>query len=128
MKNIQIIGLILVVVGSFLPLVHIPIIGNWDYWHVDNRMAIIVWIFSILALIGIAKNKQALVKSAAVALILIFVLTLVAIKYQSISYFNFLLVDSLKELAAGIVKLKYGWFVEFIGAFILLFSKTKKIN
>lgn len=128
MKNIQIIGLILVVVGSFLPLVHIPIIGNWDYWHVDNRMAMIVWVLSALALMGIAKDKQTLVKSAAVGLILIFVLTLVAIKYQSLSYFNFLLVDSLKELAAGMVKLKYGWFVEFIGAFILLFTKTKKIN
>jgi hypothetical protein len=77
---------------------------------------------------GIVKDKQTLVKSAAVGLILIFGLTLIAIKYQSLSYFNFLMVDSLKELAAGMVKLKYGWFLEFAGALVLLFTKNKKIN
>ena len=128
MKNIQIIGLILVVVGSFLPLVHVPIIGNWNYWQLDNRMATIVYVLIALALMGIVKDKQTLVKSAAVGLILIFGLTLIAIKYQSLSYFNFLMVDSLKELAAGMVKLKYGWFLEFAGALVLLFTKNKKIN
>ena len=40
MKNLQLIGLFLVVAGSFLPLVRIPIIGNWNYWKVDNTLAV----------------------------------------------------------------------------------------
>lgn len=128
MKNIQIIGLILVVVGSFLPLVHVPIIGNWNYWQLDNRMTMVCWLFLATALAGIATNKQALVRVSAIGLIVLFVLTIIAVKYQSLNYFNFLIVKELRELAAGMVKLKYGWFLEFAGALLLLFTKNKKIN
>jgi hypothetical protein len=56
MKNIQLLGLILVVAGSFLPLVHVPIIGNWNYWKLDHSLAIICWIFSAGALFWYCKQ------------------------------------------------------------------------
>lgn len=125
MKNIQLLGLLLVIVGSFLPLVHIPIIGNWNYWQIDSRLTMISWVFWALALVGVATKNQKLIKGAAISLLVLFIFTIVAIKFKSVDYFNFLIFSSLKELATGIVKLQWGWLLEFGGAIMMLFSKRK---
>jgi len=128
MKNIQLLGLLLVVVGSFLPLVHIPIVGNWNYWKLDHYLAIICWILSACALFGIVNNRVRVVRIFAVLLILWFILTLAAVKMQSLQYFSFLPFKSWQETFAGVVKLRWGWIVEFLGAFIMIFSKNNNQN
>lgn len=128
MKNIQLLGLLLVVVGSFLPLVHVPIIGNWNYWKLDHFLAIACWILSACALFGIVNNSAKIVRSFAVLLILLFILSLIAIKVQSLDYFSFLPFKSWTETFAGVVKLKWGWAIEFLGAFLMIFAKNNKVN
>ena len=125
MRNIQLLGLLLVVAGSFLPLVHIPIVGNWNYWKTDHNLAIVCWVFSGLALMGILLNKQVLVKTSAIILLLLFAFTIVAVKFKSLDYFSFLPFKSWQESFAGIVKLSWGWFLEFSGAILLLLTKKK---
>lgn len=126
MKYIQWISLLIVVAGSFSPLVHIPLIGNWNYWQTDHLLAIFCWIFCVVALLGILFNKNGLVRISAVFMLIFFAFSIFAIKYQSNSFFNFLHFDFLKEAATGLVKLKWGWFLEFFGAFMLLVSNPKK--
>lgn len=123
MKNLQLIGFILVVAGSFLPLVHIPLIGNWNYLKVDQTLAITCWLLSMVALLGILTERQLLIKVSAILLIILFVFTIWAVKFKSLNYFSFIPLKSWQETAAGIVKLKWGWFLEFSGAALLLFSK-----
>ncbi|MEN4762112.1 MULTISPECIES: hypothetical protein [unclassified Chryseobacterium] len=125
MKNIQLLGLVLVVVGSFLPLVHVPIIGNWNYWKLDHYLAIACWILSACALFGIVNNGKNIVRIFAALLILLFIFTLAAVKMQSMQYFSFLPFKSWQETFAGVVKLRWGWLVEFLGAFIMLFVTNK---
>ncbi|ROH99888.1 hypothetical protein [Chryseobacterium daecheongense] len=124
MKNIQLLGWVLVVVGSFLPLVHVPIIGNWNYWKLDHYLAIACWILSACALFGIVNNSTKIVRTFAVFLILLFIFTLVAVKLQSLEYFSFLPFKSWRETFAGIVKLKWGWVIEFLGAFLMIATKS----
>ncbi len=129
MKNIQLLGLLLVVVGSFLPLVHVPIIGNWNYWKLDHYLAIACWIFAACAVFGIVNNSAKIVRFFGILLILLFIFTLVAVKLQSLDYFSFLPFKTWRETFAGIVKLKWGWIVEFLGAFLMVFvGNNKKIN
>ncbi|ANF52427.1 hypothetical protein [Chryseobacterium glaciei] len=128
MKNIQLLGLLLVVVGSFLPLVHVPIIGNWNYWKLDHFLAIACWVLSACALFGIVNNSAKIVRSFAVLLILLFILSLIAIKVQSLDYFSFLPFKSWRETFAGVVKLKWGWAIEFLGAFLMIFAKNNKVK
>lgn len=127
MKNIQLLGLILVVVGSFLPLVHVPIIGNWNYWKVDYYLASTCWVFCAIALFGIMNNSPKVVKIFGILLILLFAFTLFAIKFKTFNYFNFLPFKSWTETLAGNIKLKWGWFVEFSGAIIMIIATKKKI-
>lgn len=125
MKNIQLLGLLLVAVGSFLPLVHVPIIGNWNYWKLDHYLAITCWILSACALFGIVNNSVKIVRTFAFLLIVLFIFTLVAVKLQSLEYFSFLPFKSWREVFAGVVKLKWGWIVEFLGAFLMLIPNNK---
>ena len=125
MKNIQLLGLLLVVAGSFLPLVHVPIVGNWNYWKLDHYLAAACWIFSAGALFGIVNNSGKMARIFAILLILLFAFTLFAVKMQSLEYFSFMPFKSWQEKLAGIVKLRWGWIVEFVGAFIILLAKNK---
>lgn len=127
MKNIQLVGLILVVVGSFLPLVHVPIIGNWNFWKLDQRLAIMCYLLAAMALGGIATNNTRFVKIIGVLFIILFSFTILATKYQAFSYFSFLPFKSWTETLASTVKLKWGWAVEFLGAIIMLIATKKKI-
>lgn len=126
MKNIQLLGLILVVAGSFLPLVHVPIIGNWNYWKLDHFLAIACWVLAAGALFGIVNNSVKTVKVFGVLLVILFVFTLFAIKFQTSEYFSFMPFKSWQDKLAGIVKLKWGWIVEFLGAFIIIFAANRK--
>lgn len=110
------------VVGSFLPLVHIPVIGNWNYWKLDHYLAIICWILSACALFGIVNQSVRIVRLFAMLLLILFVFTLMAVKFQSLEYFSFLPFKSWRETFAGIVKLRWGWIVEFAGAFIMMMA------
>lgn len=125
MKNIQLLGLILVVAGSFLPLVHVPVIGNWNYWKLDHFLAIACWILAAGSLFGIVNNKVAITKIFAILLIVLFVFTLFAVKFQASEYFSFMPFKSWQDKLAGIVKLKWGWIIEFLGAFIIFFASKR---
>ncbi len=128
MKNLQLIGLFLVVAGSFMPLVHIPIVGNWNYWKVDNTLAVAVWGFSLLTLVFTLIGKIKFVKIMAFLMILLFVFTIIAIKLKSLDYFSFLPFKSWQSTFAGIVKLSWGWFIEFLGTVVILIASRKNIN
>lgn len=125
MKNIQLLGLLLVVAGSFLPLVHVPIIGNWNYWKLDHYLAITCWILSACAAFGLVNGSVKVVRTFGIFLILLFAFTLVAVKMQSLEYFSFLPFKSWRETFAGVVKLKWGWAVEFLGAILMILTGNK---
>lgn len=125
MRNIQLLGLILVVAGSFLPLVHVPVIGNWNYWKLDHFLAIACWVFAAGALFGIVNNSTKIARIFALLLVLLFLFTLFAVKFQAAQYFSFMPFKLWQDKLAGIVKLKWGWIVEFLGAFIIIFASSR---
>ncbi len=122
MKIIQLLGLILVIIGSFLPLVHIPIIGNWNYWKVDYYLASTCYFLCACSLFAIINNRNNWVKILAIGQIILFCFTIFAIKYQALDYFSFLPFKSWTQTLSGIVKLKWGWFFEIGGALLMIFS------
>ncbi|WP_312175882.1 hypothetical protein [Chryseobacterium sp.] len=125
MKNIQLLGLILVVAGSFLPLVHVPVIGNWNYWELDHFLAIACWVLAAGTLFGIVNNSIKISRIFAVLLVLLFIFTLFAVKFQALQYFSFMPFKSWQDKLAGIVKLRWGWIVEFLGAIIIIVAGRK---
>lgn len=128
-SSVKWLGWTAVVIGSFLPLVHVPIIGNWNYWRLDHNLAIFCWVLSAFALLGILLNRNLLLKVAAIALILFFIFSIAAIKVRAMDTFSFVLIKSLQRTLAGVVKLRWGWFIEFAGALVMIYAaRTKKVE
>lgn len=119
MKNIQLLGVILVIIGSFLPLVHIPIVGNWNYWKLDYYLAGFCWVLCAIALLSLFNHKIKLGGYSGVTLLALFIFTIAAVKIQTLNYFSFLPLKSWQETFSGIVKLQWGWVIEFLGGILL---------
>ena len=128
MRNLQLAGLGLVIAGSFLPLVHVPLIGNWAYYELDPYLAVFCWIFCALALLGILKNRIFITRLAALLLSVLFIFTILAVKWKSMDFFSFLPLASWRSFAAGMVKLRWGWLAEFAGAALLLWPRISGNN
>lgn len=128
MRNAPLVGCLLIFAGSFLPLVHIPVVGNWNYWKLDHNMAIMVWSVAALTLVSIIFNKVKLQRILAIVLLVLFIITLFAIKAKSLNFFSFIPFKGLQNTAAGIVKLSWGWLLEFSGAALMLFAKKDKVE
>lgn len=128
LQNIKWLGWVTVVIGSFMPLVHVPILGSWNYWKLDHRLAIICWVLCGIALLAVVVNDNRFLKIAAIILMLFFAFTIVAVKTKAMDSFSFVFIKSLQKTLAGIVKLRWGWYVEFAGALVMLLAPKQRSN
>lgn len=127
MRTQGIIGAAIMAVGGLSPLIHIPILGNWNYFDVDMRFAIAYYILVILGLIGAFGKETGLIRFAGWGTILLILITLFGIYLKSHDSFSFLHFKNLVNLAAGLVKYKWGWYVIAAGAFILITVRKPKV-
>jgi hypothetical protein len=130
LKNyVGIIGALLVIAGGMMPMLHIPIIGNWNYWDLDTVLASIVYSLAILSLIAAASNKTGLLRFCGWTLLLVLAFTFGAVYFKVSNYFNFIPLKKLAAVAGRMIHYRWiGWALIAFGALlIILFSgKNKK--
>jgi hypothetical protein len=130
LKNyIGIIAALLVIAGGMMPMLHIPIIGNWNYWDLDTILASIVYSLSILSLIAAAGNKRGLLRFCGWTLLLVLAFTFGAVYFKVSNYFNFIPLKKLAAVAGRMIRFQWiGWALIASGAILMiLFSgKNKK--
>ncbi|MBB6497959.1 hypothetical protein [Pedobacter cryoconitis] len=120
MKIQGVIGALLMAVGGMCPLVHVPIIGNWNYFGIDQSLGVIFYVIIVLAFAGAFLNKIGLIRFSGWAAIAMVILTLAAVWFKSHDYFSFIHFKKLINLASGMVKYKWGWFVILAGVLPLI--------
>jgi len=125
MRTQGLIGAVVMAAGGMCPLVHVTFIGNWNYFGIDKTFGIIFYLIVLLGLSGAILNKAKLMRSAGWAAIVLVILTLTAVWFKSHNYFTFLHFTKLINVAAGMVKYKWGWFVILIGALALMTVKKQ---
>jgi hypothetical protein len=102
-----IIGALLVIAGGLSPMLHIPIIGNWNYWNLDIVLATIIYTLATLALIASASNKRGLLRFCGWSILLVLNFTFVAVYFKVDNYFSFI---PFKKLAAAAIRvIHYRW-------------------
>lgn len=121
-------GVILVMVGGMCPMLHIPIIGYWNYWDIDTVLASIVYTLSAVALLAAITRKQSLLRYCGWLLLLMLVFTLAAVYFKVNDYFSFIPLKKIAAAASRMIRFRWlGWGLMFAGAFIIiLFSKKDK--
>jgi hypothetical protein len=129
-KNfIGIIGALLVIAGGMMPMLHIPIIGNWNYWDLDTVLASVIYSLALLALIAAAGNKGGLLRFCGWTLLFVLAFTFAAVYFKVSNYFSFIPMKKLAALAGRMIHYRWtGWVLIAIGAVLMiLFSgKNKK--
>lgn len=127
-KILGIIGALMVIAGGFSPMLHIPIIGNWNYWDIDTVLASVIYALAGLALFAAASDKKGLLRFCGWALLFVLTFTFIAVYFKVTNYFSFIPLKKLAALASSIIKYRWlGWGLIFSGAIIMiLFSKKNK--
>ncbi|WP_316813294.1 hypothetical protein [Pedobacter heparinus] len=126
MRTQGIIGAAIMAVGGMCPLVRVPILGNWNYFDLDQTLAITFYVMVLVALIGAFTAKAGLVKFAGWAGLVLVGITLAGVYFKAHDSFGFLHFKKAVNFAAGLVKYKWGWFVILAGAFILITVRKPK--
>ena len=116
-------GTVMLAVGGMCPLVHVPIMGNWNYFGIDPLLGIIFYGIVVLSLIASLSGKTGLIRFCGWAAVLWVILTLAAVWFKSHDYFSFIHFKKLINLASGMVKYKWGWFVIITGALLLMITR-----
>lgn len=127
MRTQGIVGAVLMAVGGMCPLVHVPIKGNWNYFDLDQTLAITFYVLVVVGLIGAFATRAGLVKFAGWAGIAVVAITLAGVYFKAHDSFGFLHFKKVVNFAAGLVKYKWGWFVILAGAFILITVRRPKV-
>ena len=128
MRTQGLIGAVVMAAGGICPLVHVTFIGNWNYFGIDKSFGILFYMIVLLGLTGALLNKTGLMRASGWAALVLVILTLAAVWFKSHNYFTFLHFTKLINLAAGMVKYKWGWFVILIGALALMTVKKQALR
>jgi len=120
MKIQGIVGALLMAIGGMCPLVHVPVIGNWNYFGIDQSLGIVFYVIVGSAFLGSFLNKTGLLRFCGWAALGMVILTLAAVWFKSHDYFSFIHFKKLINLASGMVKYKWGWFVILAGVLPLI--------
>jgi len=128
MRTQGIIGVVFMAAGGLCPLVHVPIMGNWNYFGIDPAFGTVFYLIAVLGLLGSVLNKTSLMRFSGWAAIVLVILTLAAVWFKSHDYFSFIHFKKLINLASGMVKYKWGWFVILIGALSLMTVKKQPVR
>jgi hypothetical protein len=127
MRNQGIIGAVIMAIGGMCPLIHVPVMGNWNYFNLDVTLGSIFYVLVVLALIGSFLQKAGLLRFIGWAAIVFVILTLIAVYFKTHNYFSFIHFKKLINFASGVVKYKWGWFVIVIGALTLITIRKPKL-
>ncbi len=122
---------LLVIAGGLSPMLHLPIIGNWNYFDIDLILASLVFSMAGLALIASGIGKTQLVKICGYAILALILFTLVAVFFKVNNYFSFLPFKKLAAAASRSIHYRWtGWVLMLIGSLIMVFvpGYQKKIR
>lgn len=130
MKSVNYLGLlgsILIIAGAVSPMLHIPIIGNWNYYDIDVALASIVMTLAALGLIASLVNKPGLLRFSGWASLIVILFTLAAVYFKVNDYFSFIPFKKLANLASRIVHYRWtGWILLILGAVVSIIGSRKK--
>lgn len=126
MRTQGILGAVLMAIGGMCPLVWVPIKGNWNYFELDQTLAIAFYVLVIVGLTGAFTVKAKLLKFTGLSSIVLVAITLAGVYFKAHDTFSFLHFKKVVNLAAGMVKYKWGWYVILAGAVLLITVRKPK--
>lgn len=123
MRTLGVAGAVIMAAGGMCPLVHVTFLGNWNYFQIDPVLGTCFYLIVALALFAAWLNKTSLMRFAGWAALVWVILTLAAVWFKSHDAFSFIHFKKLINLAAGMVKYRWGWLVIVAGTLPLITAR-----
>ncbi len=122
-------GSLLVAAGGMSPMLHLPIIGNWNYWDLDITLATTVYVLAAAGLLATVSGKFGLLRISGWMILIVLIFTLGAVYFKVNDYFSFV---PMKKLAAALTRVVHyrwlGWGMIFAGSIMMILAGRKKKN
>ncbi|UIR55373.1 hypothetical protein LZQ00_13995 [Sphingobacterium sp. SRCM116780] len=123
-KNLALLGLILCFLAGMLPLLKVPVKGNWNLYQTDAALFFITYmILGITALLFFIRQLQGYRLMTLVAGTW-YVISIFGVYFKINNYFGWGFAD---RLLSKTIHMRWGWIVYLIGVLLLLLS-TKKLK
>lgn len=120
-------GAFFVIGGGFSPMVHLPVIGNWNYWDLHSGLASVVYVVAALGIVAALTGKQGLLRFVGWTELALVILTLAAVHFKVNDSFSFIPFKKLAHAAAGIVHYRWtGWALLALGSIVMILAAKKK--
>ena len=130
MKSLNYLGLLgslMIIAGALSPMLHLPIIGNWNYYDIDVALASIVMTLAALGVIASLINKPGLLKFCGWASLIVILFTLAAVYFKVNDYFSFIPLKKLASAASRIVHYRWiGWLILLAGSILVVFGSRRR--
>ena len=115
---ISLLGFILVIAGTFSPLLRPFGLFSWDVYHLNKPFGIVMLVIGIIGALGSVLQQRGLAKTAAIISLLLIILLYAAAIFQVNSTFNFIPFKGLSTGLTHLIKFKWGWYLLFVGGVI----------
>ena len=130
MKSLNYLGLLgslMIIAGALSPMLHLPIIGNWNYYDIDVALASIVMTLAALGVIASLINKPGLLKFCGWASLIVILFTLAAVYFKVNDYFSFIPLKKLASAASRMVHYRWiGWIILLAGSILVVFGSRRR--
>jgi len=123
------VGALLVIAGGISPMLHIPIIGNWNYLDIDPVLSAIVFVLAGAGLLAAIFSKYGMLRFCGWGILLVVIFTLIAVYFKANNYFSFIPLKKLATALSGIIHYRWtGWAMLFTGAIIMILSGRQALR
>lgn len=124
---LALLGAVLVITGGMSPMLHIPIIGNWNYWDIDVVLASLVFVLAGVGLLAAVLKRPGLIRFCGWAILIVVAFTLIAVYFKVNDYFSFIPFKKLAAIASRIVHYRWiGWIIIFTGSVLMIIAGKKQ--
>ena len=108
-------------------MLHLPIIGNWNYWDIEVVLASIVYVLAALGILASVSGKPGLLKFSGWAALVVVLFTLAAVTFKVHDSFSFIPLKKLAAVAERLVKFRWiGWAMLLAGAVLMIIGGRQK--
>lgn len=123
-KSVALLGLVLCLLAGVLPMLKVPIKGNWNLYQTDASLFFITYIIvgltALLFFVRQSKGYQIMTRVAFVW----FLISICGVYFKINNYFGWGFAD---RLLSKTIHMRWGWIVYFIGVLLLILS-TKRLK
>lgn len=119
---ITLLGFILIIAGTFCPLLRPFGLFSWDVYALKKPYGIVMLVIAIIGVLSSVLQQRKLASTAAVVSLLLVVLLYAAAVLQVNTTFSFIPFKGISAGLSKLIKFKWGWYVLFIGGVISVFG------